>query len=62
MLDAYIIDRIRRERERARQRDQRVPLHIEPPRAPDDASDDSRGHVPDEDEPKRGSIVIDFQV
>ena len=34
VLDAYIIDRIRRERERVRQRDGRIPLHIEPPRAP----------------------------
>lgn len=60
MLDAYIIDRIHRERERARHHD-RVPLHIEPPRiAPprDERREDRR-----EDEPQeRGSVVIDFHV
>jgi hypothetical protein len=31
MLDAYIIDRIRREQERTQQIDRRIPLHIERP-------------------------------
>lgn len=54
MLDAFIIDRIRREQERARQKDARLPLHIEdrprPPPAPED----------DRKEPDRGSVVIDY--
>lgn len=57
MLDAYIIERIRRERERSR-KEPFVPLHIEDTRrrpAPDERQDDSQ-------EPKRGSVVIDFQL
>jgi hypothetical protein len=56
MLDAYIIERIRRERERAQQDGAFVPLHIErhPPTDP---------RRPDEkQEPERGSTVIDFSV
>jgi hypothetical protein len=61
MLDAYIIDRIRRERERdrARHRDGRVPLHIEPPRVP--PQDEDRPSR-EGDQPERGSVIIDFQV
>jgi hypothetical protein len=60
MLDAYIIDRIHRERERAR-RQERAPLHIERGAPP-------RGHVPpaddrhDDEKQERGSVVIDFCV
>jgi hypothetical protein len=61
MLDAYIIDRIRRERERARQKDYGVPLHIEPPRGPD-LPDEPFERRREEEEPKRGSIVIDFSI
>lgn len=58
MLDAYIIDRIRREREQ--ERDVRIPLHIEPPPPPDPrAEDDERGEETD-DGGNRGSVVIDF--
>ncbi len=57
MLDAYIIDRIRREQEES-QRRQQVPLHIErpPPEPvqPDEDRDDR--HDP------RGSVVIDFHL
>ncbi len=58
MLDAYIIDRIRREREAERNRGALVPLHIEAPeeRPPDDATDE----VPAEEERDRGSVIIDF--
>ena len=59
MLDAYIIDRIRRERDEARRQTQ-VPLHIErpPPEAPV-----PEGPRPSDDrEPDRGSIVIDFHL
>lgn len=59
MLDAYIIDRIRRERERARRDGAQVPLYIEPPR-PDrrPPADDE----PEVEKPERGSVVIDFHV
>jgi hypothetical protein len=65
MLDAYIIDRIRRERERARQgeHDGRIPLHIEPPRPRDRDEDARQDDLPREDPPRpRGSVIIDFQV
>jgi len=61
MLDAYIIDRIRREREQ--DRDDRIPLHIEPPPPPDPrADDDESGDDADRNDGggKRGSVVIDF--
>ncbi len=61
MLDAYIIDRIRREREQRQRRNVQVPLHI-----------DDREHRPDRDhsesdpsgDPRneRGSTEIDFHV
>lgn len=54
MLDAYIIDRIRREEDQRRQKDARVPLYIDerppPPRSRDDEKKD----------PERGSIIIDY--
>lgn len=58
MLDAYIIDRIRREREAERERGTLVPLRIEQPRR------DPRPPVAEEAEPpeERGTIVIDFQL
>lgn len=54
MLDAYIIDRIRRERERERQKDARVPLHIDhrPPR-PAERKDEK-------ETPDRGSVIVDY--
>lgn len=57
MLDAYIIDRIHREREGARKQDVRLPLHIErpPPVLPDPAPE-----RPLDDEGERGSVIIDF--
>ncbi len=57
MLDAYIIDRIRREQEED-QRRQQVPLQIE--RRPADAP-----QAPDERDDRtdpRGATVIDFQL
>jgi len=58
MLDAYIIDRIRREREEQDRRQSRVPLHIEPPPPP------RRDEAPDhgEHDSDRGSTVIDFHL
>jgi len=58
MLDAYIIDRIRRERERARRDGAQLPLHIEPPRPDRRPAADEKP----EDRPERGSVVIDFHV
>ena len=58
MLDAYIIERIRREHERAQRRD-RVPLHIEPTRPPPPRERERR----EEDAPQdRGSVNIDFHI
>lgn len=57
MLDAYIIDRIRREREQSRKGAQ-VPLHIEVPRPPPPPENRER----EEDRGDRGSTVIDFLV
>ncbi len=62
MLDAYIIDRIRREREREREEGAFVPLRIDvpadnsPPRNPPSAHEDAE---PQQD---RGSIIIDFNL
>ncbi|MBX2798125.1 MAG: hypothetical protein KTR31_10660 [Myxococcales bacterium] len=59
MLDAYIIDRIRRDRENAQRRNAQLPLHIEDP---------NRTPVPptrrrnDKEDPERGSVVIDFKL
>ena len=57
MLDAYIIERIRRERDNDRQRGAVIPLHIEVPRPTPDASDDK----PEEDH-DRGTVVVDYQL
>jgi hypothetical protein len=72
MLDAYIIDRIRREREAPA--DRRVPLHIEVPReAPREAPRGRTrpGHEPEPFSPEdeapsrdedRGVAIIDFTI
>ena len=59
MLDAYIIDRIRREQEE-RQRGALVPLHIEAPKPPPPPRPDEDDK--DDREPERGSVVIDFHL
>jgi hypothetical protein len=58
MLDAYIIDRIRRERE---QRDgERAPLHIE---VPSDPSVEPPHERPMDDERKdRGTTIVDYRL
>jgi len=56
MLDAYIIERIRREQERQRRKGAQIPLHIEPP-PPEDGRPRKEIH---EDRPERGTTVIDF--
>lgn len=57
MLDSFIIERIRREREQARERAYQ-PLRIErrPPPPPD------RGPEVTKDDDERGSVIIDFRV
>jgi hypothetical protein len=57
MLDAYIIDRIRREQERSQQTDRRLPLQIENPR-PVRPDAEERDEKPSDDQ--RGSVVIDY--
>lgn len=58
MLDAYIIDRIQKERDRDRERDGAfIPLHIEVPREPQLPEE-----RPEEDGPDRGSTTIDFRL
>lgn len=58
MLDAYIIERIRRERDTDRQRGAVVPLHIEVPRPTPESADESRDDRKDD----RGSTVVDYQL
>ncbi|MCK6526219.1 MAG: hypothetical protein HUU38_13430 [Anaerolineales bacterium] len=59
MLDAYIIEKIKRER-REKSDGARVPLHIEIPR-PEPARPPADSPVPrDEDRPDRGIVIIDF--
>ncbi len=57
MLDAYIIEKIKREQER--QESERIPLHIEP--VPHRRGDrDDRGRDERERRPERGVVIIDF--
>lgn len=57
MLDAYIIERIRREREDERQRGAVIPLHIEVPRRSPEAREEQT-----DDEDDRGSAIVDYQL
>lgn len=57
MLDAYIIDRIRRQKRP--QEDARIPLHIEVPRPPEEPV----AHREEQHErEERGITVIDFSI
>ena len=58
MLDAYIIERIRRQREERRDGDF-VPLRIEVPTPPLQGPEREKD---EEEKPERGSVVIDFRV
>jgi hypothetical protein len=66
MLDAFIIEKIRNERERARQQEGRLPLYIEPPPGPqaDPAEPDPAKRRPErgEDDGTRGSASVDFRL
>ncbi|MFT6142684.1 MAG: hypothetical protein ACJAZO_000779 [Myxococcota bacterium] len=57
MLDAYIIDRIRKEREP--QKDGRIPLHIHVPTPP---PPDDRAKNRDDESSDRGSEVVDYRM
>ncbi|MEZ4321059.1 MAG: hypothetical protein R3F61_26505 [Myxococcota bacterium] len=59
MLDAYIIDRIRREREKESRDGALVPLHIEVPRPPPSAEPPPEDR---DEKQERGSVIIDFQL
>ena len=61
MLDAFIIDKIRRERE---SRDtHRVPMQIEVPRPQGRAPDQQEQQDPrEDDERERGVVIIDFSI
>ena len=57
MLDAYIIERIRKDQENNRSRGALIPLRIEQPRQQPREPEPSEDEVED-----RGSVVIDFQL
>lgn len=62
MLDAFIIDRIRRQQDEAARRQERIPLQIEvprPPRGPDAVHPRAADPRRDED---RGIAVVDFSI
>ena len=61
MLDAFIIEKIKRDRERAGQ-ERRLQIEKLPPPAPPESFNNHHGRGQDEDAPKRGTIVIDFTV
>ncbi len=69
MFDAYIIDRIKRERERESRHDQRPALHIQVPQHPtfpDGHPDGRPDHLPTnerrDESPRRGVVIIDFNI
>jgi hypothetical protein len=57
MLDAYIIDQLRRERAERARREQQLPLHIEP----EPVGRMERRPEPDRT-PERGSVQVDYRV
>lgn len=59
MLDIFIIDRIRREKERQK-RDNRIPLHIDDRRP--NLEDQSERTRPEPRRDERGSTIIDFKL
>ncbi len=60
MLDAYIIDRIRREKEKESRDGAFVPLHKEAPQPPESRPPSPSNEAPER--PERGSVIIDFHL
>jgi len=65
MLDAYIIDKIRREQDSHDSR--RLPLHIDVPRRIDDSrqriyEEPPSGRRDEDSESERGVVIIDFSI
>jgi hypothetical protein len=60
MLDAFIIEKIQRDREHA-DHGRRLQIEKRPPPGPD-AWKTPRGQLSEDDSPKRGVAVIDFTV
>lgn len=60
MLDAFIIDELRRRQQERREDDERPALEIPAPESHDHEPPE-QNHAPD-DEPERGVTVVDFTV
>ncbi|HCH65654.1 MAG: hypothetical protein CL927_20865 [Deltaproteobacteria bacterium] len=60
MFDAFIINRIRRERQQ--EREQRIPLHIEAPRRREPPAHERRRGSEHESSRKRGVVIIDYSI
>ena len=60
MFDAFIINRIRRERQQ--DREQRLPLHIEAPRRREPPAHERRRGTEHESNSKRGVVIIDYSI
>jgi hypothetical protein len=60
MFDAFIINRIRRERQR--EQDRRIPLHIEAPRRHEPPQHERRQRSEDDSSNKRGIVNIDYSI
>ncbi len=60
MLDSYIIEQIKRERERSDSA--YVPLHVELPVPPPEYHDRKESSQDNEEETPRGVIIIDYNV
>ncbi len=59
MLDAFIIEQLRRERERRQQQEAGVPLELPLPQAPP-AEPGEPAEGPDPEPPDRGAIIIEL--
>ena len=60
MLDAFIIDRIRRERQQ--QEPSRLPLKVEIPDQPRPREGQRDRRPENDDQPQRGVVIIDFGI
>ena len=60
MFDAFIINRIRRERQQEQER--RIPLHIEAPRRREPPAHERRRGSEREQESNRGVVIVDYSI